>query len=110
MVVEKYEYFTLLEIIMIIPKSLKIWQRLRPKCLFKVVLSPSKQVDFIYFNKSHLKMIKKGFRLSQIKRLSVVTNCLKLESVPLSITSRSHQNTSLIQETFLDCLAFLMFF
>ena len=55
-------------------------------------------------------MIKKGFRLSQIKRLSVVTNCLKLESVPLSITSRSHQNTSLIQETFLDCLAFLIVF
>ena len=55
-------------------------------------------------------MIKKGFQLSQIKGLSVATNCLKLESVPLSITSRSHQNTSLIQETFLDCLAFLMFF
>ena len=55
-------------------------------------------------------MIKKGFQLSRIKGLSVVTNSLKLESVPLTITSRSHQNTSLIQETFLDCLAFLMFF
>ena len=55
-------------------------------------------------------MIKKGFQLSQIKGLSVATNCLKLESVPLSITSRSHQNTSLIQEKFLHYLAFLMFF
>ena len=45
-------------------------------------------------------MIKKGFQLSQIKGLSVVTNCLKLESVPLSITSRSHKLSQTRECTF----------